>query len=164
MAVKLVFNKTIQEVRWGGITVANKQSEASVDSTHFQLMHTMLRVYDLEKSIDFYQNLLGMKLLNRLDFPEGKFTLAFLGYGPEETHSVIELTYNYDQEKPYELGEAYGHIALGVRDIHGICAQLEAAGANIPRKPGPMKHGTTEIAFIEDPDGYKVELIDLDTR
>ena len=135
-----------------------------MDGSKFQLMHTMLRVKDLEKSIDFYTNLLGMTLLNKLDFPEGKFTLAFIGYGPEETHSVIELTYNWDQTEPYNLGDGYGHIALGVRDIHGVCAALEKAGANIPRKPGPMKHGTTEIAFIDDPDVYKVELVDLDTR
>ena len=135
-----------------------------MDGSKFQLMHTMLRVKDLEKSIDFYTNLLGMTLLNKLDFPEGKFTLAFIGYGPEETHSVIVLTYNWDQTEPYNLGDGYGHIALGVRDIHGVCAALEKAGANIPRKPGPMKHGTTEIAFIDDPDGYKVELVDLDTR
>ena len=135
-----------------------------MDGSKFQLMHTMLRVKDVEKSIDFYTNLLGMTLLNKLDFPEGKFTLAFIGYGPEETHSVIELTYNWDQTEPYNLGDGYGHIALGVRDIHGVCAALEKAGANIPRKPGPMKHGTTEIAFIDDPDGYKVELVDLDTR
>ena len=135
-----------------------------MDGSKFQLMHTMLRVKDLDKSLDFYTNLLGMTLLNKLEFPEGKFTLAFIGYGPEETHAVIELTYNWDQEEPYNLGDGYGHIALGVRDIHGICAGLEKAGANIPRKPGPMKHGTTEIAFIEDPDGYKVELVDLDTR
>ena len=135
-----------------------------MDGSKFQLMHTMLRVKDLDKSLDFYTNLLGMTLLNKLEFPEGKFTLAFIGYGPEETHSVIELTYNWDQEESYNLGDGYGHIALGVRDIHGVCAGLEKAGANIPRKPGPMKHGTTEIAFIEDPDGYKVELVDLDTR
>ena len=135
-----------------------------MDGSKFQLMHTMLRVRDLDKSLDFYTKLLGMTLLNKLEFPEGKFTLAFIGYGPEETHAVIELTYNWDQEEPYNLGDGYGHIALGVRDIHGVCAGLEKAGATIPRKPGPMKHGTTEIAFIEDPDGYKVELVDLDTR
>ena len=138
--------------------------ESKMDGSKFQLMHTMLRVKDLEKSLDFYTKLLGMTLLNKLEFPEGKFTLAFIGYGPEETHAVIELTYNWDQEESYDLGDGYGHIALGVRDIHGVCAGLEKAGANIPRKPGPMKHGTTEIAFIEDPDGYKVELVDLDTR
>ena len=130
----------------------------------FQLMHTMVRVKDLDKSLDFYTRLLGMQLLRKMDFPEGRFTLAFVGYGPEESHAVIELTHNWDQDTPYELGNGYGHVALGVRDIHGICAELEKAGASIPRKPGPMKHGTTHIAFIEDPDGYKIELIDLDTR
>ncbi|GAB5374630.1 MAG: lactoylglutathione lyase [Acuticoccus sp.] len=137
---------------------------AAPDGSRFQMMHTMVRVKDLDKSIDFYTRLLGMTLLRKMDFPDGEFTLAFVGYGPEETHAVIELTYNYGQSEPYDLGNGYGHIALGVRDIHGICAELEKAGANIPRKPGPMKHGTTEIAFIEDPDGYKIELVDLDTR
>jgi lactoylglutathione lyase len=87
-----------------------------------------------------------------------------LDHGPEETNAVIELTYNWDREEPYDLGSGYGHVALGVRDIYGICAELEANGAKIPRKPGPMMHGTTHIAFVEDPDGYKIELIDLDTR
>lgn len=130
----------------------------------FQMMHTMVRVKDLDKSLDFYTRLLGMTLLRKMEFPEGRFTLAFVGYGPEETNAVVELTYNWDQAEPYDLGNGYGHIALGVRDIHGICEKLEQAGANIPRKPGPMMHGTTHIAFIEDPDGYKIELIDLDTR
>ena len=129
----------------------------------FRVLHTMMRVKDLDKSIDFYSRLLGMQLLKKLEYPEGKFTLAFLGYGPEETHAVIELTYNWDQDVPYDLGNGYGHIALGVRDIYGICAELEANGARIPRPAGPMKHGTTVIAFVEDPDGYKIELIDLDT-
>ena len=127
-------------------------------------MHTMVRVFDLERSRDFYTRLLGMKLLRKRELPEGRFTLAFVGYGPEDTHPAIELTYNWDQDKPYEVGTGYGQIALGVRDIHGICAELEKAGAMIPRKPGPMKHGTTHIAFVDDPDGYKIELIDLDTR
>lgn len=130
----------------------------------FRLMHTMIRVRDLEKSLDFYTRLLGMRLLRKMDFPEGKFTLAFVGYGPEDSCAVLELTYNYDQAAPYDLGSGYGHIALGVRDIYGICAELEKSGASIPRPPGPMKHGTTHIAFVEDPDGYKIELIDLDTR
>jgi lactoylglutathione lyase len=134
------------------------------DAPKFRLLHTMVRVRDLDKSIDFYTNLLGMRLLRREDFPDGKFTLAFVGYGPEEDEAVIELTHNWDQDSPYQLGSGYGHIALGVRDIYGVCAELEKRGANIPRKPGPMKHGTTHIAFIEDPDGYKVELIDLDRR
>ena len=129
----------------------------------FQMMHTMLRVQDLDKSIDFYTRLLGMELLRKTDFPGGKFTLAFVGYGTERSNTVIELTYNWDQEGPYDIGSAYGHIALGVNDIFGICKELEANGAKIPRPPGPMMHGTTNIAFIEDPDGYKVELIDLNT-
>jgi len=133
-----------------------------MSSEKFRMMHTMLRVKDIEKSIDFYTRLLGMTLLRRNEFPEGKFTLAFVGYGPEKDNTVLELTYNWDSDG-YEMGTAYGHIALGVRDIYGVCAQLEKEGAKIPRKPGPMMHGTTHIAFIEDPDGYKVELIDLGT-
>ena len=129
----------------------------------FRVLHTMMRVKDLDKSIDFYTHLLGMDLLRKLEFPEGKFTLAFLGYGPEDSHAVIELTHNWDQSEPYDLGSGYGHIALGVRKIYDICAELEANGARIPRPAGPMKHGTTVIAFVEDPDGYKIELIDLDT-
>lgn len=129
----------------------------------FRVLHTMVRVRDLDKSIDFYSRLLGMQLLRKLEYPEGRFTLAFLGYGPEETHSVLELTHNWDQDVPYELGNGYGHIALGVRNIYDVCAELKASGAHIPRPAGPMKHGTTVIAFVEDPDGYKIELIDLDT-
>ncbi len=129
----------------------------------FRLLHTMVRVKDLDKSIDFYTRLLGMKLLRKLDYPDGKFTLAFVGYGPEESHAVIELTYNWDQEAAYDLGTGYGHIALGVRNLYRICDELAANGARIPRPAGPMKHGTTVIAFVQDPDGYKIELIDLDT-
>ncbi|WP_142847008.1 lactoylglutathione lyase [Telmatospirillum sp. J64-1] len=125
----------------------------------FRLLHTMIRVRDLEKSLDFYTGKLGMRLLRKKDYPEGKFTLAFVGYGDEADHSVIELTYNWDREEPYELGTGYGHIALGVPDIYGTCEQLAAAGVNITRPPGPMKHGTSVIAFVEDPDGYKIELI-----
>lgn len=135
-----------------------------MSESKFRLMHTMVRVKDLDKSIDFYTRLLGMALLRKIDFPEGRFTLAFVGYGSEETEAVVELTHNWDQETPYDLGNGYGHIALGVRDIYGICKELEANGARIPRPAGPMKHGTTVIAFVEDPDGYKIELIDLDTR
>ena len=123
-----------------------------------RLLHTMLRVGDLERSLDFYTRILGMKLLRRHDYPEGKFTLAFVGYGPEDTHSVLELTYNWGTSK-YELGTAYGHIALGVEDIHATCESIRQAGGKIVREPGPMKHGTTVIAFVEDPDGYRVELI-----
>ena len=135
-----------------------------VDSTEFQILHTMLRVRDLDKSIDFYTKFLGMTLLRKREVPEAKYTNVFVGYGPEDTHAVLELTYNWEQDEDYEIGTAYGHIALGVRGIYDICDKLEAAGVKIPRKPGPVKHGTTHIAFIEDPDGYKIEIVDLDTR
>ena len=135
-----------------------------VDSTEFQMLHTMLRVRDLDNSIDFYTKFLGMTLLRKREVPEAKYTNVFVGYGPEDTHAVLELTYNWEQDEDYEIGTAYGHIALGVRGIYDICDKLEAAGVKIPRKPGPVKHGTTHIAFIEDPDGYKIEIVDLDTR
>ena len=135
-----------------------------VDSTEFQMLHTMLRVRDLDKSIDFYTKFLGMTLLRKREVPEAKYTNVFVGYGPEDTHAVLELTYNWEQDEDYEIGTAYGHIALGVRGIYDICDKLEAAGVKIPRKPGPVKHGTTHIAFIEDPDGYKIEIGDLDPR
>ncbi len=124
------------------------------------MLHTMLRVHDLDASIRFYTDGLGMELLRRTDFPGGKFTLAFVGYGPEESHTVLELTHNWDQEAPYDLGEAYGHIAVGVPDIYATCAALKERGVKVVREPGPMKHGSTVIAFVEDPDGYKVELIE----
>lgn len=125
----------------------------------FSYLHTMLRVGNLERSIGFYTKLLGMKELRRADFPDGKFTLVFLGYGSEDSHTVLELTYNYGVEH-YEQGTAFGHLALGVPDIYATCEKLRAAGAKITREPGPMKFGTTVIAFIEDPDGYKIELIE----
>jgi len=105
------------------------------EGSKFRLMHTMVRVRDLDRSLDFYTRLLGMTLLRRMDFPEGRFTLAFVGYGPEDSHAVMELTHNWDQEGPYDLGTGYGHIALGVHDIYGVCKELEAAGARIPRRP-----------------------------
>ncbi len=123
-----------------------------------RILHTMIRVGDLEKSLDFYTDLLGMKLLRRKDYPSGRFTLAFVGYGEEAEVSVLELTYNWDTEK-YELGEGYGHIAIGVHDIFSTCEAITKRGGRVVRKPGPMKHGTTIIAFVEDPDGYKIELI-----
>ena len=132
----------------------------TVSKHQHQMLHTMIRVKDLNKSIVFYTKILGMKLLRKNDFPEGKFTLAFVGYGSEESNTVIELTHNWGQSTPYELGDGYGHIALGVPDIQSTCTTLRSAGANIVREPGPMKHGTTVIAFVEDPDGYKIELIE----
>jgi lactoylglutathione lyase len=129
----------------------------------FRMMHTMIRVRDIDASIKFYTSLLGMSLLCRQEFPDGKFTLAFVGYGPEADNTVVELTFNWGQSGSYEIGTGFGHLALGERDIYKVCNALEAQGAKIPRKPGPMKHGTTHIAFIEDPDGYRIELIDLDT-
>ncbi len=125
-----------------------------------RLLHTMLRVGNLDESLHFYCELLGMQLLRRKDYPSGEFTLAFIGYGDEADNTVIELTYNWGREK-YDLGDAYGHIALGVDDIYQTCAAIQAQGGKVSRAPGPMKHGSTVIAFIEDPDGYKVELIQL---
>ncbi|MGA0617089.1 lactoylglutathione lyase [Paracoccus sp. KR1-242] len=132
-------------------------------SGQFRMMHTMIRVLDLDKSIAFYTGLLGMTLLRRDDYPDGKFTNAFVGYGPEESDTVVELTHNWGREEPYEIGSGFGHLALGVADIYAVCDALAQQGAKIPRPPGPMLHGTTHIAFIEDPDGYKIELIGLDT-
>jgi len=123
----------------------------------------MLRVGDLDKSIAFYCDILGMELLRRKDYPGGEFTLAFVGYGEEKDHTVIELTYNWGVEE-YDLGKGYGHIALGVDDIYGTCDRIKAQGGTVSREPGPMKHGSTVIAFIEDPDGYKIELIQLGTQ
>ena len=126
---------------------------------NFRLLHTMLRVGNLETSLKFYCDLLGMKLLRRQEYPDGKFTLAFVGYGGEDDHTVLELTYNWGQDK-YDLGTAYGHIAIGVPEIYKACEELKNNGVKILRPPGPMKHGTAVIAFVEDPDGYKVELIE----
>ena len=128
-----------------------------------RMLHTMLRVGNLEKSLEFYCDVLGMKLLRQKDYPGGKFTLAFVGYGEEKDHTVIELTHNWGVEK-YDLGGGYGHIALGVEDIYGTCETIKSLGGRISREPGPMKHGTTVIAFVEDPDGYKIELIQLGTQ
>ena len=125
---------------------------------NMRILHTMLRVTDLDKSIDFYTRILGMTLLRKHDYPEGKFTLAFVGYGREEENSVLELTYNWGVEE-YELGTGFGHIAIGVNDIFKACEDIKKSGGNVIREPGPMKHGTTIIAFVTDPDGYKIELI-----
>ena len=128
-----------------------------------RMLHTMIRVGDLERSLRFYCEVLGMQLLRRKDYPEGRFTLAFVGYGPEDTNTVVELTHNWDTDR-YELGTGFGHLALGVEDLYATCDALRARGAKIVREPGPMKHGGSEIAFIEDPDGYKIELIQLRGR
>lgn len=132
----------------------------SRSTTQYRMLHTMLRVLDLDKSIDFYVNKMGMKLLRKQDYPTGEFTLAFVGYGDEKDQAVIELTHNWGQKEAYTIGSGYGHIAIGVPDIYGLCDRLGQGGVKIPRPPGPMKHGGSVIAFVEDPDGYKVELIE----
>ncbi len=123
-----------------------------------RLLHTMIRVGDLDKSIAFYRDILGMELLRRKDFPEGKFTLAFLGYGDESENTVLELTHNWETTG-YDIGNGYGHIAIGVDDVYAACDRIKAAGSHVVREPGPMMHGSTVIAFVEDPDGYKIELL-----
>lgn len=124
-----------------------------------RILHTMLRVGDLEASKRFYTEALGMKVLREKEYPEGKFTLCFVGYGDEADHTVLELTHNWGKAD-YVLGDAYGHIALGTTDIKGACDRVRALGYKVTREPGPMKHGTTVIAFVEDPTGYKIELIE----
>ena len=124
-----------------------------------RLLHTMLRVGNLERSLAFYQDVLDMQLLRKQDYPEGRFTLAFIGYGDEANHTVIELTHNWDTEQ-YELGNAYGHIAIEVDNAAAACDAVRARGGKVTREAGPMKHGTTVIAFVEDPDGYKIEFIE----
>jgi len=123
-----------------------------------RLLHTMIRVGDLDASIAFYSDVLDMKLLRRKDFPDGKFTLAFLGYGEESDTCVLELTHNWDTPE-YELGNGFGHIAIEVDDVYAACETIRAQGGNVVREPGPMKHGTTVLAFVEDPDGYMIELL-----
>ena len=124
-----------------------------------RILHTMLRVADLERSLRFYTEVLGMRLLRRKDYPEGKFTLAFVGYGDETDTAVIELTHNWGVDK-YELGNAFGHVAVAVDDAYKACEEVKRRGGKVTREAGPMKHGTTVIAFIEDPDAYKIELIE----
>lgn len=123
-----------------------------------RILHTMLRVGNLDRSIDFYTSVLGMRVLRRKDYPDGKFTLAFVGYQDEADGAVLELTHNWDTDK-YDLGSAYGHIALEVDDAYAACEQVKARGGKVVREAGPMKHGSTVIAFVEDPDGYKIEFI-----
>lgn len=123
-----------------------------------RILHTMLRVGDLERALAFYSGVLGMRVLRRKDYPDGRFTLAFVGYGEEAETAVLELTYNWDTDK-YDLGTGYGHVAIGVDDIYATCEAIRGKGGKITREPGPMKHGSTVIAFVEDPDGYRIELI-----
>ncbi len=143
------------------MTMTDTASAASAlpDADRFRLLHTMIRVKDLDASLDFYVTKLGMKLLRKRDYPSGKFTLAFVGYGDEADHTVIELTHNWDQKEPYALGTAFGHLAVAVPDVYKTCERLAAAGVKIPRPAGPMAHGGSVIAFIEDPDGYRIELV-----
>lgn len=124
-----------------------------------RLLHTMLRVGDLQRSIDFYTRILGMKLLRTTDRPDQKYTLAFVGYGTNPDHAEIELTYNYGVDK-YEIGTAFGHLALGVPDVYAACDAIKRDGGNVTREAGPVKGGTSVIAFVTDPDGYKIELIE----
>ena len=128
-----------------------------------RLLHTMLRITNLERSLSFYTEVMGMELLRRRDYPGGRFTLAFVGYGKESDTAVLELTHNWDTDS-YELGSAYGHIAIGVDDIFGTCEAIRSKGGKVVREPGPMSEGGTVIAFVEDPDGYKLELIQLASR
>ena len=123
-----------------------------------RILHTMLRVGDLQRSIDFYTKVMGMQLLRTTDRPEQKYTLAFVGYGAEDQHAVLELTYNYGVDK-YDLGAGFGHIAIAVPDVYKACEAIRAGGGSVTRAPGPVQGGTTVIAFVTDPDGYKIELI-----
>jgi lactoylglutathione lyase len=132
--------------------------ERSGTMAAMRILHTMLRVGNLQRSIDFYTQVLGMKLLRTSENPEYKYTLAFLGYGSNPDHAELELTYNWGVAS-YDMGSAYGHVALGMSDIYAACEQIKTAGGNVTRAPGPVKGGTTHIAFVTDPDGYKVELI-----
>lgn len=128
-----------------------------------RILHTMIRVGDLERSLKFYTEVLGMQVLRRKDYPDGRFTLAFVGYGPESEQAALELTYNWDTAK-YDLGNGYGHVALEVDNAYQACADIERRGGRVVRPAGPMKHGTTVIAFVEDPDGYRIELIQKGSR
>ena len=142
------------------MTATSAGETDTAQPSDYRLLHTMIRVKDLDRSIDFYTRLLGMRVLRKKDYEGGRFTNVFVGYGDETSETVLELTYNWDQEEPYSHGSGFGHLAVGVPDIYATCDALQAEGVNIPRPPGPMKHGTTVIAFIEDPDGYKIELIE----
>lgn len=152
--------KVFEEIR-GDLAnaIAARGAARAPGRTTMRLLHTMIRVNDLDQTLKFYCDALGMKLLRRKDFPDGKFTLAFVGYGSEEENSVVELTHNWDT-KSYEQGTAFGHLAVGVDDIYAACEELRRKGVKVTREPGPMKFGGPPIAFIEDPNGYKIELIE----
>jgi len=139
---------------------AEKGPAATLDGKNSRLLHTMLRVFDIDRSVDFYVNKLGMKLIRKTERAEQRYSLAFVGYGSEDDATVLELTYNWDQKEPYNLGSAYGHVAIAVPDVRRVCDGLAKAGVKITRPAGPVKGGTAMIAFIEDPDGYKIELIE----
>ncbi len=138
-------------------------TETSAGIGKNRLLHTMVRVRDLDAAVDFYTGKMGMHVLRKREAPEGRYTNVFLGYGSEREITVLELTYNWDQKEPYELGAAFGHLAIGVEDVYEACKRLAAAGVKITRQPGPVQFGKTLIAFIEDPDGRKIELIQEDT-
>jgi lactoylglutathione lyase len=139
--------------------VAFMQHPSDLSGVVMRILHTMLRVSDLQKSISFYTELMGMRLLRRKDYPEGKFTLAFLGYGDESDTTVLELTHNWDTSG-YDLGNAYGHIAIEVEDVYKACDIIKTKGGQVVREAGPMKGGTSILAFVKDPDGYMIELLD----
>jgi lipid-A-disaccharide synthase len=139
--------------------MAKATTKPAAETEKYRYLHTMIRVRDLDKSLDFYTGQLGMKLLRKRDYPTGKFTLAFVGYGDEADNTVLELTHNWEQAEPYALGSAFGHLALGVPNVYKACERLAEAGVKIPRPAGPMAHGGSVIAFIEDPDGYRIELV-----
>lgn len=140
-------------------TATQTTAKTAYDTAGFRLLHTMVRVFDLERSLDFYTRLMGMKLLRKREVAEGRYTNCFVGYGDDAAETVVELTYNWDQKEPYSIGAGFGHLAIGVPDLYALCANLAKEGVKIPRPPGPLKFGTTHIAFAEDPDGYKIELI-----
>ena len=141
------------------MTETAEATKPMAGTERMRLLHTMLRVRDLDASLKFYTEQLGMKLLRKRDYPTGKFTLAFVGYGEETDNAVIELTHNWDQAEAYNLGTAFGHLAIAVPDVYEACDKLAAAGVKVPRPAGPMAHGGSVIAFIEDPDSYRIELI-----
>jgi lactoylglutathione lyase len=152
--------KVFDEIRGQlGRAIAAREGARQQGRTTMRLLHTMLRVNDLDQTLKFYCDAMGMKLLKRKDYPDGKFTLAFVGYGDEDRDTVVELTHNWDT-KSYELGTAFGHLAVGVDDIYKTCEELKHKGVKVTREPGPMKFGGSPIAFIEDPNGYKIELVE----